>query len=84
MNIFDNLPPALKLMETWGNEEVVEWLVRKGFGVWTPYFKVQSITGKHLISLSLDELVENRIEKSVAKKILALREKLLKKQLRYA
>eukprot|EP00026_Physarum_polycephalum_P000304 Phypoly_transcript_00304.p1 GENE.Phypoly_transcript_00304~~Phypoly_transcript_00304.p1 ORF type:complete len:1325 (-),score=309.44 Phypoly_transcript_00304:1341-5315(-) len=66
-------------MEAWDNDRVVAWLASKGFGVWTPYFKVQEIDGKALVCLSLDQLLEAKVDKSSAKKIILKRDRQLKR-----
>jgi outer membrane usher protein FimD/PapC len=70
-------------MEAWDNDKVVAWLTSKGFGVWTPYFKVKAIDGKAFVCLSLDQLLEAKIDKSSAKKIIQKRDRQIKNFLKY-
>lgn len=70
-------------MEGWTNDKVVDWIARKGFGVWTPYFKVKGVTGATLATISVDELIEAKIDRVTAKKIISKRDRQLKKNQRY-
>lgn len=70
-------------MEIWNNDQVVTWLASKGFGVWTPYFVVKGIDGRAFACMTLEELLEGKIEKSNAKKIILKRDRQLKKFQKY-
>ena len=67
------------LMDGWTNEKVVDWLASKGFGVWTPYFRVKEVDGRVFACMTLEELLEGKIERSSAKKILLKRDRQIKK-----
>ncbi len=66
-------------MEGWSNEQVIDWLNPK-YTKWNQYFKNKGINGRALVYLTIEELLEAKIDKSIAKRIIAKRDRTLKKQ----